>query len=63
MHFYAAFDLVEAPLEPDEDEDIEIMACRLQDALAMIRDGRIVDSKTALALLLASDSLRREEGR
>ena len=63
MHFYAAFDLVEAPLEPDEDEDIEIMACRLQDALAMIRDGRIVDSKTALALLLASDSLRREGGR
>jgi ADP-ribose pyrophosphatase len=61
MHFYVAFDLFRAPLEPDEDEDIETMTCRLQDALRMIRDGRIVDSKTALAILLAADYLRGEE--
>jgi len=29
----------------------------------MIRDGRITDGKTALALLLVADALRREEGR
>jgi ADP-ribose pyrophosphatase len=58
MHFYLAFDLFRSPLPPDEDEDIETMACPLGDALTMIRDGRIVDSKTALALLLAADYFR-----
>ena len=61
MHFYLAFDLIEAPLPPDEDEFIETMTCPLSDALRMIRDGRIVDSKTALALLLAADYLRENK--
>jgi ADP-ribose pyrophosphatase len=61
MHFYLAFDLIEAPLPPDEDEFIETMTCPLSDALRMIRDGRIVDSKTALALLLAADYLREKK--
>ena len=61
MHFYLAFDLIEAPLPPDEDEFIETMTCPLPDALRMIRDGRIVDSKTALALLLAADYLRENK--
>jgi ADP-ribose pyrophosphatase len=58
MHFYLAFDLIEESLPADEDEFIETMTCPLSDALRMIRDGRIVDSKTALALLLAADYLR-----
>ena len=62
MHFYMAFDLVRAPLPPDEDEDIATLTCRLADALRMIRDGRIVDSKTALAILLSADYLRTAEG-
>lgn len=62
MHFYLAFDLVRAPLPPDEDEEIETMACPMRDALSMIRDGRIVDSKTALALLLAADYFRDVQG-
>jgi ADP-ribose pyrophosphatase len=61
MHFYMAFDLIEAPLPPDEDEFIETMTCPLTDALRMVRDGRIVDSKTALALLLAADYLRENK--
>ncbi len=61
MHFYLALDLIEAPLPPDEDEFIETMTCPLSDALRMIRDGRIVDSKTALALLLAADYLRENK--
>lgn len=61
MHFYLAFDLIEAPLPPDEDEFIETMTCPLSDALRMVRDGRIVDSKTALALLLAADYLRENK--
>jgi ADP-ribose pyrophosphatase len=61
MHFYLAFDLIEAPLPPDEDEFIETMTCPLTDALRMVRDGRIVDSKTALALLLAADYLRENK--
>ncbi len=58
MHFYLAFDLLKAPLPPDEDEFIETMTCSLPEALQMIRDGRIVDAKTALALLLAADYFR-----
>lgn len=58
MHFYLAFDLIEAKLPPDEDEFIETLTCPMNEALRMIRDGRIVDSKTALALLLAADYLR-----
>jgi ADP-ribose pyrophosphatase len=61
MHFYLAFELIRAPLPPDEDEFIETMTCQLRDALRMIRDGRIVDSKTALALLLAADYLRENK--
>jgi ADP-ribose pyrophosphatase len=61
MHFYLAFELIRAPLPPDEDEFIETMTCQLSDALRMIRDGRIVDSKTALALLLAADFLRESK--
>ncbi len=61
MHFYLAFDLVRAPLPPDEDEFIEPMTCSLVEALRMVRDGRIVDSKTALAVLLAADYLRDKE--
>jgi ADP-ribose pyrophosphatase len=61
MHFFLAFDLIHAPLPPDEDEFIETVTCTLPDALRMIRDGRIVDSKTALALLLAADYLRENK--
>ncbi len=58
MHFYLASELVRAPLPPDEDESIETLECTLDEAMKMVRDGRIVDSKSALALLLASDYLR-----
>jgi len=61
MHFFLAFDLIRAPLPPDEDEFIETVTCSLSDALRMIRDGRIIDSKTALALLLAADYLRENK--
>ena len=53
--------LYESPPDaPDEDEFIETLICPMPDALRMIRDGRIVDSKTALALLLAADYLREK---
>lgn len=61
MHFYLAFDLVRAPLPPDEDEFIETMTCDLPDALRMIRNGTIIDGKTALALFLAADYLREKK--
>jgi ADP-ribose diphosphatase len=60
MHFYLALDLIEAKLPPDEDEFIETLICPMPEALRMIRDGRIVDSKTALALLLAADYFREK---
>ncbi len=60
MHFYLACDLIQAPLPPDEDEIIEPMVCPMSEALRMIQDGRIVDSKTALALLLAAVYLREK---
>ena len=41
------------PLEPDEDEAIEIERVPLASATQLIRDGAIQDAKTIAALLMA----------
>jgi sulfopyruvate decarboxylase TPP-binding subunit len=45
-------------LPPDEDEDIETIRVTREEAMAMIADGTICDSKTALGILLARDCLQ-----
>ena len=55
LHFFAA--RVDASMRigsgggaADENEDIEVVELRFQDALAMIGDGRIADAKTIMLL-------------
>jgi len=60
MHFFMAGGLYRAPLPGDEDEYIETVEVDFAEAAAMVVDGRIRDCKTALAIRLAEDPLRRE---
>jgi ADP-ribose pyrophosphatase len=50
LHVYAASGLKEAVKSPDEDEFIEHRIMPFKKALRMARDGRIMDSKTIVAL-------------
>jgi ADP-ribose pyrophosphatase len=51
---YKAAGLRPARLEPDFDEDIKVRVVRLSEALKYIREGRIKDAKTIIALLLVA---------
>jgi len=42
----------DSPHKPDEDENIQKMSMPIDEARAMVKDGRIVDLKTAYALTL-----------
>lgn len=52
QHMYAARDLVEDPLDPDEDEDLLLERVPLDDALALVDSGQICDAKSIAALLM-----------
>lgn len=54
MYGFLALDLRDAPLDPDEDENLEIVPLLLTDALAAITTGEIVDAKTIAGLTLAA---------
>ena len=49
---YKAAGLKPARLEPDFDEDITVRIVKLSEALGYIKEGRIKDAKTIIALLL-----------
>lgn len=51
IHIYVADRLVRGRFNPDEDEIIEPVIVTLSRALQLIRQGRIKDSKTLIALL------------
>ena len=53
LHAFLAEDLEETKINPDEDEVIEIVRVPIRDVEAMILDGRIKDSKSIAALLVA----------
>ncbi|MCX7816015.1 MAG: NUDIX hydrolase [Syntrophales bacterium] len=61
MYFYLARNLVEYPLPPDEDEDVELIPVTQEEAENMIKNGRIKDTKTALGIKLALDFLNVSE--
>jgi ADP-ribose pyrophosphatase len=44
--------------EGEPEEGIEIVRMPVEDAIAAVRDGRITDAKSAVALLLAADRRR-----
>jgi ADP-ribose pyrophosphatase len=52
MYAYAAYDLEERSMALEEGEEIELMPVPFDEALAMIRDGRIHDGKTIATLLI-----------
>ena len=52
LHLYAAEQLTATAQNLDHDEELEVVRLPLDDAVAACFDGRIVDSKTALALLI-----------
>ena len=57
MHAYLARDLSPSSLAPDEDEEIIVERHSLDSVREMMRDGRIVDSKTIAAFWMALDRL------
>jgi ADP-ribose pyrophosphatase len=52
LYAFAAYDLEEQSTALEEGEDIEVTPAELDDAVAMIRDGRIQDGKTIATLLM-----------
>lgn len=57
IHLYECSDLEEDRLAGDEDEDIEVVALTLADALAGVDSGAIVDAKSVIGLLRYARSL------
>jgi len=51
IHLFIARDLVHDPLAQDKDEFLEAAQIPLKDAIRMIDEGKIVDSKTIIGLL------------
>jgi ADP-ribose pyrophosphatase len=57
MHFFLARNLYTEPLPPDEDEFIKVIPTAVARAKDMLRDGKIIDAKTALGIILADNYL------
>ena len=60
MHAYLATGLRESRLDGDEDENIEVVRLRFDEAVSMLKTGEINDGKTIAALLLAQPLLELE---
>lgn len=58
MYFFLAEELFPAPLPPDEDEFIEVLPTSFPDAKDMVANGKIIDAKTALGVILAESFLK-----
>jgi ADP-ribose pyrophosphatase len=50
IHLYVAEELELGEMEPDEDEFLELFEVTLEEAQTLIREGRISDAKTILAV-------------
>lgn len=59
MHAYLATDLSADKLAQDEDENLELIPMKLDDAIAAIFRGEIEDSKTVASLFAAREILAR----
>jgi len=60
MYAFAAYDLVKKESALEEGEEIEVEPTPLDDAMAMIGDGRIQDAKTIATLLMYDRFHRRK---
>ncbi len=53
IHLFAASELEAGAANRDQDEFMEVRALPFSEAIRMVRDGRIVDAKSMVALLFA----------
>ena len=60
LHVYLATDFTPTSQNLDPDEVIEVVYLTLTEALQLIEKGEIVDAKTIIAILLASNRMRDE---
>ena len=51
MYTFAAYDLLKARQDLQDDEEIEVMPTPFEKAIQMIREGQIEDGKTIATLL------------
>ena len=58
MYFFLATDLYYEPLSADEDEFIEVLPTSFSEAKVMLKNGEIIDAKTALGLILAENYIQ-----
>ena len=58
MYFFLAQDLVYEPLQPDEDECIEVIPMSFDRAAALLKSGELNDAKTVLGIMLAERYLK-----
>lgn len=55
IHVFLARDLSEGTARPDEDEYLEVVEIPMDQAIKMIKEGRIKDSKAIIGLLMAQN--------
>lgn len=63
LHLFVAEGLTPGELSPDEDEFIEKLELPFDEALGLVREGRIKDSKTVIGLLATALWRRRPGGK
>jgi ADP-ribose pyrophosphatase len=61
MYFFLAQELFPDPLPPDDDEFIEVIPTSFPDAKEMVTNGKIIDAKTALGIILAAPYVNLSE--
>jgi len=60
MYFFLAQNLFPNSLLPDDDEFIEVVPTSFSRAKNMVKDGKIIDAKTALGIILADTYVNGE---
>jgi ADP-ribose pyrophosphatase len=58
MHAFLATDLRPAVLDPDYDEDIQVVRVPISEIPTLLQSGQVRDAKSITTLLLASEALR-----
>ena len=57
IHLYLARELSVGAQHTDEDEFVNVVQMPFSDALAMVKSGEIIDSKTIISLMMAQERL------
>lgn len=58
MHFFLAKDLFYEPLSADDDEFIEVLPTSFAGVKELLKNGEIIDAKTAFGLILAENYMQ-----